>query len=361
MSPHDRVVYVVYVACADTREIHRFRLDATGALDLLDITNVPGLDGPSPISMPFTLSADRRFLYAALREPPFTLASFAIDATDGTLTLIGSTTVEGSMAYLSAAPADASGRVRHLLCASGFEGLVVSVAIEDNGVARETVHVATVTPRGHCVMPRPTLPGRGGATAFVYATSIGADEILRFRYEPATGALTDPLATPAPPGSNPRHLLFSHDASLLYVIGEADASVTVYDVDGTDGTLRRRQFVGTQEPGFDALGADLHLTPDGRFLFTSERNANVITTLRVAAVDGTLEVTGSVPTEDWTRSFALDPDGAFLVAAGQRSHHLSVFSIDRNSGALELRHRYPTAGNPSWIEISRPGTSKGTP
>ena len=64
-----------------------------------------------------------------------------------------------------------------------------------------------------------------------------------------------------------------------------------------------------------------------------------------------LTVAGAWPTEAGPRGFAIDPSGAFLLAAGQQSHHLSVYRIDAHSGALAAIGRYATGGNPNWIEI----------
>src|SRR4030088_740847 len=91
---------VVYVSNAGSKEVWALAMNrATGELDLIEKTPVPGNDKPSPTSMPMALSPNRRFLSAAWRGEPFTVASFAIDPASGKLSLLGNAPLEASMAY----------------------------------------------------------------------------------------------------------------------------------------------------------------------------------------------------------------------------------------------------------------------
>src|SRR5512146_207467 len=119
----------VYVACAGSNAIARYAFDAgSGVLEALGTTDVPGPREGTPQSLPLALSADRRFLYAALRTAPFPVASFAIDPASGALGLLGSATLPGSAAYIAA---DHTGRC--LLCASYPSSLVAALPIDAQG------------------------------------------------------------------------------------------------------------------------------------------------------------------------------------------------------------------------------------
>ena len=122
---------VVYVANAGDPAIHVLSMNrASGELDLIDKVAIPGTDKPSPTSMPMALSPDRRFLYAALRSEPFTVASFAIDKATGKLSHLGNAPLEASMAYTAV---DRTGK--WLLAASHiFE--VIYKDSENNGSLR---------------------------------------------------------------------------------------------------------------------------------------------------------------------------------------------------------------------------------
>jgi len=97
--------------------------------------------------------------------------------------------------------------------------------------------------------------------------------------------------------------------------------------------------------------ADLHLTPDGRYLYASERTSSTLSAFRVDAATGMLEPLGQTPTEKTPRGFAIDPQGRYLIASGQDSHSVSVYAIDAATGALGTPKRLPVGKNPNWIEI----------
>ena len=110
-------------------------------------------------------------------------------------------------------------------------------------------------------------------------------------------------------------------------------------------------MVRTQPEGFAAKAADLHLTPDGRFLYASERRTSTLTGFRIDDASGTLSPIGAFPTETFPRGFAIDPRGRFLLAVGQESHAMSVYSIDAATGGLTRIAQHEMARNPNWIEI----------
>ena len=86
----------------------------------------------------------------------------------------------------------------------------------------------------------------------------------------------------------------------------------------------------------DIWAADLHLTPNGRFLYASERTTSTLGAFRVDGTSGKLSYLGSTPTEKQPRGFAIDPTGRFVVVAGEKSDTLSSYAIDAENGALKL-------------------------
>lgn len=97
--------------------------------------------------------------------------------------------------------------------------------------------------------------------------------------------------------------------------------------------------------------ADIHLSPDGRTLYASERTSSTLSAFRVDAATGQLQPLGQVPTEKTPRGFAVDASGRFLIAAGQDSHHVALHPIDAATGLPGAPTRVPVGKNPNWIEI----------
>jgi 6-phosphogluconolactonase len=333
---------VVYVSCAAEGVIAAFRLDsATGALTPLGRTAVPGPVDPPPASMPLALSPDRRMLYAAGRNPPFPVASFAIGKT-GALTLTGTGHLPAAMAYIAT---DRSGR---FLFGASYHAAKLSVTpIGVNGVPGEPLQVLDTQPKPHSILPDP-------ANNAVYAAVLGGDAILRQAFCSVTGRLATP-ATPVAhtaPGAGPRHLRFARGGALLYVVNELDGTLNAYARDPATGALTDLQsvrLVPPAAPGETLAAADLHLTPDERFLYASERVTNILAGFRLRP-DGRLDAIGSVPAEAVPRGFAIDPSGSWLLCAGQQTGRVAVWSIS-GSGALSRLGDYRAGDSACWVEI----------
>src|SRR5262249_28449199 len=108
---------------------------------------------------------------------------------------------------------------------------------------------------------------------------------------------------------------------------------------------------GSQHPDNDIWAADLHLTPNGRFLYASERTRSTLGAFRVDSASGKPSYLGSTPTEKQPRGFAIDPTGRFLVVAGEKSDALASYAIDSGSGALKLIGRSSSGKGANWVEI----------
>ena len=97
--------------------------------------------------------------------------------------------------------------------------------------------------------------------------------------------------------------------------------------------------------------ADLHITPNGRFLYASVRASSTLVGFQVNAADGTLSLIEFVPTETEPRAFSIDSTGQYLFVAGQHSHRLSTYRIEPDSGKLTKLKEYAMGKAPNWIEV----------
>jgi len=101
----------------------------------------------------------------------------------------------------------------------------------------------------------------------------------------------------------------------------------------------------------DIWAADLHLSPNGEFLYMSERTSSTLATFSVNPGTGKLTYLSSTPTEKQPRGFAIDPQGRFLVAVGEKSETVSLYGIDGATGALRLLQQVPGGKGANWVEI----------
>ena len=328
---------VVYVSNADSGDISVLSLDeSAGTLTSLQTAEVSGM------VMPIAISPDQRSLYVARRSEPLAAVAFGIDQQSGRLTKLAEAPLPDSMAYLST---DETGR---WLFSASYGGNIVAVnPLGADGKPRPSTQQIPTAPKAHCIR---VLPGN----RHVLATSLGGGHILQFRFDADTGALSPnepyPLAMRTEAG--PRHLAIHPRAPFVMLLNELDASLDVLVLDRERGTLHPLHTASTLPPGFsgEPWAAELRFTPDGRFLFTSERRSSTLAAFAVDATSGGLTPLGHTTTQAQPRGFAITPSGRFLIAAGQVSHRLSVYRIDRATGALTLTAEHAAGRNPNWVE-----------
>ncbi len=329
----------VYVSNADSRDIAILHMDPeTGALTPIERVAVSGT------VMPLAVSPDRRFLYAALRSEPFSVASFAIDPMSGRLAHLSTVPVAASMPSIAT---DKTGRF--LLSCSYQSSLIAVYPIGPQGfVQAQATQIIPTRPKSHAVMADPS-------NRFVYVPALGGDIIASFRFDQATGTLTpnQPPAIHVKPGAGPRHFVFHPNSLFLYLLNELDGSLNAYALDNRTGVLAEIQSVSAVPPGYQGKpsAADLHITPDGRFLYGSVRGPSTLAAFRVDGESGKLSPIGSFETETEPRGFAIDPRGRFLLAVGQKSDRMTVYRIDPEEGRLEPLKHYPMGKAPNWVEI----------
>jgi 6-phosphogluconolactonase len=217
-----------------------------------------------------------------------------------------------------------------------------------DGVARPATSVLSTGKNAHAAII-------DAANRNLLVTNLGNDQVLQFAFDAATGKLTPntPAAFATRTGAGPRHLVFHPDGKHAYLLYELDASLDLLAYDAEHGTLKLVKTWSTLPSGFTGKpwAADLHLTPDARFLYTSERNSNTIAMWKVDAGSGELTLIGHQPTEKQPRGFQIDSTGGWLLAVGQASNALTAYRIDTASGKLAPVASLPMGQNPNWVEI----------
>jgi 6-phosphogluconolactonase len=349
----------VYVSNAEDGDISTYSMTPDGELQ-------PGVRAQAAsMVMPMTVSPDRRFLYAASRSKPSSVHAYAIDPGTGALKLLSTSPLAESFPYISL---DRTGR---FLFGASYAAHLISVnAVGSDGrVAAAPLRVIPVGRNAHSI--------RADATnRFVYVPTLGTDQIFKFVFDAKSGSLTSntPAVFQLKAMTGPRHFITSRDNKFVYVLSELLGTVTSLSLDDKTGLLAElgsvsglpadsklgpgapRGAVGgpnapPRNTDNDVWAADIHTTPDDRFLYITERTSSTLAGFGVDTASGKLTYLGSTPTEKQPRGFAIDPKGRFLVAAGEKSPTISVYAIDQGSGALRLLQKYPVGKGANWVEI----------
>ncbi|MDU6834486.1 MAG: beta-propeller fold lactonase family protein, partial [Bradyrhizobium sp.] len=314
----------------------------TGEMVPVQTAAFVGVEKPGS-STPLAVSPDKTVLIAGVRAQPYLAESFAIDAKTGQLSHLGNGPLADSMANIAF---DRTGKV---LFSASYGGNKVAVnPVQASGVVAAPSQVIPTGLNAHAFLPSPD-------NRFVFATNLGSDQVLGFAFDAATGTLTakEALTVKTPEKSGPRHFIFHPNGKFIYLLHELNADLAVYGYDADKGLWSEQQRLTTLPAGFTGKpwAADLHLTPDGQFLYASERGSNTLAAFKVDAASGRLTSIGSVPTETQPRGFAIDPGGRYLAAVGEVSNGMTVYRIDAASGALEKIKSYAVGKKPNWVEF----------
>ena len=333
----------VYVGNAESQSVTIFSLSPDGALASIDTKAVPGPAKPGSTT-PMAVSPDKRFLTVGLRNEPYSAATFSIDARTGKLGFVGSGPLADAMAYIST---DRSGKF--LLSASYGGGKIAVNPIGADGIVGPAQQVIANQPNAHAVIA-------DRANRHVLYTSLGNDTVDQLTFDAVTGRLApnDPPTVSVKAKAGPRHFRLSPDECFLYLLCELDASIYVFPYDAAARRLAKvTQVASALPPGFAGKpwAADIHVTPDGKFLYASERTSSTLAAFRIDAKSGALAPIASYPTEKQPRGFAIDPPGRTLLAVGQLSNSLTSYAIEAECGTLRPLKQYPVGKNPNWIEI----------
>lgn len=192
------------------------------------------------------------------------------------------------------------------------------------------------------------------AGRFVVIPDKGLDRLFVFRVGAEAGMIVpnEPPGVDTARGAGPRHLAFAPDAPYAYVINELDSTVTAYRYDAEAGTLAPLGSVSSLPGGWAGknTGSEIAVSPNGRFVYASNRGHDSIDIFAVGADDGALSAVGWEPTGGRTpRFFGLDPSGTFLYAANQDSDTIVTFRVDADTGRLHPTGQIIASGSPSCI------------
>ena len=336
---------LVLVANAGDSTITTFRLSGD-SLSLL--ARAHGLTDCST----FVVDPVRGLVHAAVEGDPAGIVTLALDQESGELTQISRRDLPGgSLSYVALTR---GGSV--LLGVSYGGGYGISAPAGSDGVGEPVTRIAY--PNLHSVLS--SADGK-----FAYFVSLGADLVAQYEINDdlSLKALT-PATVAAPSGSGPRHLVLNNAQTAVYVLTEFSGEVLHFSRDLSSGTLTLRSSCAAADPAAGLghsrfgvaprpnhliWGADLHLGADGRTLWASERTASTLAGLAVG-VDGSLAPPRHfTQTEIQPRGFALSADGRHLVAAGEESTTVSLYTVDGDD--LNLSQRIETGHGANWVRF----------
>lgn len=283
------------------------------------------------------------------------VSAFVVNS-DNQLILINSISIGGSdPCYIAV-----DSKREHLVCANYSDGSLSVVSLDPNGALSKIIqrishpvsadNVAKEQSQMHSTVFSP-------CEKFLIATNLGLDTITIYPYSreykewPLDVQNLNKIQMVE--GAGPRHLIFSANAKFIYVVGELDASIHVFE--WQDGVMIPLQSEFLMLPNFIGKNsaADLHLSRSGDFLYVSNRgDANEIISFAVNQLTGKLSRIGGMSVEGiGPRNFAISTDGSLLAVANQTTNEIVFFDLDQDTGELSSTGFSVSVESPVFVEF----------
>lgn len=329
------IVYAGTFSERDSKGIYVFEFDRI-AQTLTEVQTVSGRESPTYLEV----HPSGKFLYAVYREKPEnegTIAAFKIDVA-GKLTKINEQSVGKNPCHISIDP-----RGKLLFVSNYASGNLIVYSINHDGSLSPSTH--NFQYKGSSIhKERQKEPHTHSGISslkgdFLYVSDLGIDKIMI--YEIDTKGNLYPAKTPlieTPPGTGPRHSVVHPNGNYFFSNEELTSSVASYKIDQRTGALQFVERVTMLSKDTTAEGnaaADIHLSPDGKFLYASNRGQDNLVVYRVDADNGKLSYVEHAKAEGkHPRSFMIDDEGEFIFVANRFTDSITLFRRDLSSGRL---------------------------
>jgi 6-phosphogluconolactonase len=320
-----------YTTTCESKGIYIYDFD-TQTADYVLKTSTEKVVNPSYLS----LSEDKKFVYSVNENGAESqVLAFGFDSKTNTIHFINQQSSKG------ADPCYIIDDEKNVLVANYSGGSVSVFKKNPDGSLSEAKQ--TIQYFGHGINPKRQERAHAHMVQFspdkeyVLVSDLGTDRIYVYKYNPNSKdkILTLKNKITVKEGSGPRHLTFSKDGKIIYLLQELDASLTVFNFD--NGDLKKLQQTKIVSPDFTGKNgaADIHISPDGNYLYATNRGtANEISCFEIKE-NGILNFKFSKSTLGRTpRNFAIDPDGNYLLVANQNSDYITIFRINKANGEL---------------------------
>jgi len=309
-----------------------------------------------------TISPDKKYVYAIHENQRNgnggEISAFRFDKSNGTLTQINEQPTGGD--HPCYVEVDKTGK--WVFAGNYSSGSLSVIPVNaDGSLGKPTTHIQHTgsgkdkerqdKPHVHCTVVSPD-------NKWLFVPDLGIDKLMIYAFNDKTGELTpaSPAFMAPEPGAGPRHFTFHPNNKFAYLITELTGQVITYSYN--KGKLKQLQVVSTIAPGEKGFAgsADIHVSPDGKFLYASNRgDFNNIAIYKIDAKTGKLTSVGFQPTLGKApRNFNFDPTGGFLIVGNQESDEIVIFKRNMATGLLTDTGNRVSVGKPvcvKWVTL----------
>lgn len=329
----DYYLYIGTYTRKTSEGIYVYQFNSTTG-DVKPVSIAKGNTNPSFLS----ISKDQRFLYALAGNNGDSVRAYSIEKPSHRLTLLNAKSLGGSSGACHLA-VDQTGR--WLIVGNYRSGSVTVLSIQPDGKIGGVTQ--TILHEGKSIDPerqqKPFVHSINIApnNKDVFVPDLGTDKVMMYKLNAETGKLTpgDVPFTSVTPGTGPRHFVFHPNGKFAYVIQEMGSMITGFHY--SNGELKTFQTVNNLPDDYKGQkwAADIHISPDGKFLYGSNRGHESLVIFSIDQKTGLLTLVGHQSVNGKTpRNFAIDPTGNFVLVANQDSDNVTIFKRNKETGTL---------------------------
>ncbi len=338
--------------------IYIYKFDpATGTLSPHGLAE--GVRNPSYLCF----DAKRKYLYSVNEMKEWDgqfgggMSAFRIDQETGGLTFLNSRpTRGGDPCHIILDPSG-----KFCFVANFMSGSIIAYRVNaDGSFGDETAFVqhegSSVDPRRQAG-PHSHAVEFDNAGKFLFVPELGLDKVMIYSLDAATGKVA-PASQPwvkTAPGAGPRQVVMHPKGDFAYLINELNSTMTAFAYDAETGALTELQTLSTLPPGFTehTSCAEVQITPDGRFLYGSNRGHDSLVIYAIDPRTGLMTLVGHESTRGHIpRNFEVGPTGTFLIAANQDTDNLVPFRLDPETGLLTATGQSIEAPTPICVRFA---------
>jgi 6-phosphogluconolactonase len=324
----------------------------TGAFRLID--SVSGILNPSFL----TISAQKNCLYVVSEngDSEGSVVSYRIDPSTGALKYENEQPSFGiSPCHVQLDSLDNS-----LMIANYSSGTIAAYSIGGNGrlgpVSQVLNHNDLFDKRG-ATESHPHSIHYSQSDRYLIVPDLGLDSIFIYKLDEQKSTYSQYKEVQLAKGSGPRHFTIHPNRKFAYVINELNSTITAFNYDEQAGDLIPIQTIATLPTAFKEWNAcaDIHISPDGLFIYASNRGHNSIALFAIDLDTGLLEERGHQTTKGAIpRNFAIDPTGKYLLVANQETNQVVCFKLNRATGELVDMNQQIEVASPVCIKLYKP-------
>lgn len=323
---------ILYISSCDSKEIHIFKLTSNGKLILIQVVQT------KYAIQPIVINPKKRLLYIGTRPNPFILTFFI--NTNGTIEQIGETLIYYSSSYINI------DRLGKYFFSASYNNALFSISTLDQDGIPYAPHRIICELKGchsvniHFDNKNIFVPALLNNKIFIY--EMCPYGILKIHKQIQLNCF---------PNSGPRHITFHPNKKIFYSINELNSSVDVWIIKNKKNIihLQNINIFSHVKHKKKFWASDIHITPNGKYLYTCDRSTHTITTFLINE-KGILTFIEEQYTEKQPRGFNIDLEGKYLIVAGQKSGYIKTYKILHNQyGKLYPLERYKVGNNPIWI------------